>query len=64
MKKILTVITLVFSLLTLAGMVYVIRSHGSVSAGFACVPMVLALGSASLRRVAAKEEKKDDHSPR
>ena len=61
MKKILTIITLVFSLLTLAGIIYVLRSHGTVSAGFACVPMILALGSASLRKVAAKEDKGKNH---
>jgi hypothetical protein len=43
MRRILLVFSIVFTLLTLAGTVYVIISHGQKSAGFAIVPAVFAI---------------------
>ena len=43
MRRILLVFSIVFTLLTLAGTVCVIISHGQKSAGFAIVPAVFAI---------------------
>jgi hypothetical protein len=43
MRRILLVFSIVFTLLALAGTVYVIISHGQKSAGFAIVPAVFAI---------------------
>ena len=45
MKKILFVLSMVFIVLTFAGAIYVISSKGEVNAGYAAIPMVLALAS-------------------
>lgn len=43
MKKLLLALSIIFSALTFAGAAYVLISRGTVNAGFAVVPMVLAL---------------------
>ncbi len=47
MKKLLLLLWITFSILTIAGAIYVIVSGGTVNAGYAVVPMVIALVSAS-----------------
>ena len=42
-KKILLVITIIFSVLTFLGAGYVLINHGTVSAGYAVVPMVFGI---------------------
>ena len=43
MKKILYVLSLIFTVLTFAGAIYVIGSRGEVNAGYAVIPMVFTL---------------------
>ncbi len=43
MKKLLLILWIIFSILTLAGAIYVIVSGGSANAGYAVVPMVITL---------------------
>ena len=47
MKKIALILGIIFSVITFIGAGYVLLNHGSVNAGYACVPMVLALASFS-----------------
>ena len=44
-KKIAFVTSIIFTVLTFVGAVYVLINHGQVNAGYACVPMVLAFAS-------------------
>lgn len=50
MKKFSFVLSTVFIILTFIGAGYVLYNHGEVNAGYAVVPMVLALASSSLYR--------------
>lgn len=50
MKKVCFVLWLFFSLLTMAGAIYVLWNGGRVSAGHAVVPMVLAVVSMTFYR--------------
>ena len=43
MRKILLVFSIVFTVLTLAGIVYVLVSHGQKNAGFAIIPAIFAI---------------------
>lgn len=43
MRKILLVFSIVFTVLTLAGIVYVLVSHGQKNAGFAIIPAVFTI---------------------
>ena len=43
MKKILLVLTIIFTVLTFAGAIYVISSKGEMNAGYAVIPMVFTL---------------------
>ena len=45
MKKVLLVLSVIFIVLTFVGAIYVISSKGEVNAGYAAIPMVLALAS-------------------
>lgn len=45
MKKIAFVLSIIFTVLTFVGAVYVLINHGQVNAGYACIPMVLAIAS-------------------
>lgn len=50
MKKIYKYTSLLFSILTIIGAIYVFINHGQVSAGYACVPMVFSIASLALYR--------------
>lgn len=50
MKNLILVLNVIFIILTFVGAGYVLVHHGQVSAGYACVPMVLALASFSFYR--------------
>ena len=41
MKKLLLVLSIVFTALTFAGAIYVLASHGTVNAGYAVVPCAI-----------------------
>ncbi len=58
MKKLLLILWITFSILTIAGAIYVIVSGGKVNAGYAVVPMVIALASASGYRAYPSNDKK------
>ena len=57
MKRIVFILALTFTLLTLAGAGYVLASHGEANAGFAVVPLVLALACISYLRMLKGREK-------
>ena len=57
MKRIVFILALAFSLLTLAGAGYVLALHGEANAGFAVVPLVLALACISYWRLLKGREK-------
>ena len=42
-KKVLLVLYIIFTLLTLVGAAYVVTSHGQHNAGYAVVPMIFAV---------------------
>ena len=44
MKIMLLILSALFTLLTFAGSIYVLTHKGAVNAGYAVIPMVLALG--------------------
>lgn len=50
MKNLILVLNVIFVILTFVGIGYVLVQHGQVNAGYACVPMVLALASFSFYR--------------
>lgn len=50
MKKLTLILSVIFIILTFVGAGYVLSNHGQVNAGYACVPMVLALASISFYR--------------
>lgn len=54
LKKVCLLLGGLFALLTLAGSVYVLRSGGQASPGYAAVPMVLALACLSVGRIEKK----------
>ena len=43
MKKLLLILSIVFIILTFAGAIFVLASNGTVNAGYAVVPLVVAL---------------------
>ena len=47
MKKLLLILWITFSILTIAGAIYVIVSDGTTNAGYAVVPMVITLATAA-----------------
>ena len=47
MKKLLLILSIVFIILTFVGAIYVLINKGTVNAGYAVVPMVLALSCSS-----------------
>lgn len=50
MKKLTLALSIIFIILTFLGAGYVLVNHGEVNAGYACVPMVLALAFISFYR--------------
>lgn len=57
MKRLMFVLALIFSVLTLCGAGYVLSTEGEANAGFAVVPLVLALGCSSYWRMGNRREK-------
>lgn len=47
MKKMFLVLSILFVILTFAGAIYVLTSHGTANAGYAVVPMVIGLACSS-----------------
>ncbi len=47
MKKLLLILWITFSILTIAGAIYVIVSDGTANVGYAVVPMVISLAAAA-----------------
>lgn len=50
MKKLTLALSIIFIILTFLGAGYILVNHGEVNAGYACVPMVLALTFISFYR--------------
>lgn len=50
MKIVLLALSIIFIILTFVGAGYVLLSKGAVNAGYACVPMVLALATIAAYR--------------
>lgn len=57
MKKILLIISIVFILLTFFGAIYVLTSNGTANAGYAVIPMVIALACLADYRAYKNKEK-------
>lgn len=55
MKKVLFVLSTVFVVLTFVGNSYVLINRGTVSAGYAVVPMVMALACSSAYKTVKKK---------
>lgn len=56
MKKLLLIITIIFSILTFVGAFYVLKSNGTVNAGYAVIPMIITVACLSgYRRYRSKE---------
>ncbi len=51
MRKLVFVFWILFTVLTVAGALYVVRKGGAVSAGFAVVPMIFSLFFGSVYRM-------------
>lgn len=50
MKKLTLLLSIIFIILTFWGTGYILVNHGQVSAGYACIPMILALAFISFYR--------------
>jgi len=48
MKKVMLVLATIFTILTFVGAIYVLVNHGTVNAGYAVVPMALAIACFSV----------------
>ena len=55
MKRLLLILSFVFVVLTFVGVISVLSSHGTVSAGYAVIPMVIALACLSGFRAYTKK---------
>lgn len=58
MKKLLLILWITFSILTLAGAIYVIVSDGTANAGYAVVPMVITMAFATGYRACKSDGQK------
>ncbi len=47
MKKLLLILSIIFTILTFAGAIYVLSLKGTVNAGYAVIPMVITLACIS-----------------
>ena len=56
MKKLLLTLLIIFTILTFTGAIYVLKNHGTVNAGYAVVPCVIAVAISTL--IIAKYKKK------
>lgn len=57
MKKLLLVLSIVFIFLTFVGAIFVLTSNGTANAGYAVIPMVIALACLSGYRAYKNKEK-------
>ena len=57
MTRVLQILTFVFSLLTIAGAIFVLLSDGTKNAGYAVVPMVLSLVFSNAYKICKRKEK-------
>lgn len=57
MKKLLLILSIVFVILTFAGAIYVLINKGTANAGYAVVPMVMALAYSSSYKTFKSKEK-------
>lgn len=58
MKKVSLILSVLFIILTFTGTGYVLLNHGQVSAGYAAVPMALALACSGVYRTYMSKENK------
>lgn len=56
MKNLLSILLAIFTTLTFAGVIYVLKNHGTVNAGYAVVPCVIAIAISTF--ITAKKKKK------
>ena len=56
MKKLLLTLLIIFTIPTFTGAIYVLKNHGTVNAGYAVVPCVIAVAISTL--IIAKYKKK------
>lgn len=56
LKKLLLTLLIIFTILTFAGVIYVLKNHGTVNAGYAVVPCVIAVAIST--SITAKYKKK------
>ena len=57
MKKLLLVLSIVFIVLTFVGAIYILTSNGTSNAGYAVIPMVIALACLAGYRAYKNKEK-------
>ncbi|MCX4380042.1 MAG: hypothetical protein OSJ61_28480 [Lachnospiraceae bacterium] len=57
MKKILLILSIIFILLTFVGAIYILTSNGTANAGYAVIPMVIALACLAGYRAYKNKEK-------
>ena len=57
MKKVFQILTLVFSLLSIAGAIFVLRFDGAKNAGYAVVPMALSIVFSNCYKICKRKEK-------
>ena len=57
MKKLLLVLWIIFSVLTVVGAIFVLTSNGTANAGYAVIPMVIALACIAGYRTYKSKEK-------
>lgn len=61
MKKLLLILSIIFVILTFVGAIYVLINKGTVNAGYAVVPMVMALACSNSYK--AFKNKENDSKP-
>lgn len=57
MKKLLLILSIVFVVLTFAGAIFVLTNNGNVNAGYAVIPMVIALACSAGYKAYKNKEK-------
>jgi len=50
MKKIFLILSILFTVLTFAGAIYVLVNHGTVNAGYAVIPMIFTIACMGVYR--------------
>lgn len=59
MKKLLLILPIVFIILTFAGAIFVLTSNGTANAGYAVIPMAIALACLVGYRICKNKENSD-----